>query len=152
MARIARELAGAASSAASSSSWAAPTPRSTAARATFFDGFDVPVSFLLVDHPRVDAFLGRLGRAGFATGQAGKGRTCWLGAGYLLAHGDCDIVAFHDCDIRNYSREMLARLCAPLAHPELDFEFAKGYYARVNGQLFGRVTRLFVTPLVQAHA
>src|SRR4029453_4444563 len=62
----------------------------------FFDGFDVPVSFLLVDHPRIDAFLGRLGRAGFATGQPGKGRTCWLGAGYLLAHGDCDIVAYHD--------------------------------------------------------
>jgi glucosyl-3-phosphoglycerate synthase len=115
-----------------------------------FDGFDVPVSFLLVDHPRLDALLAGLARGGFATGQAGKGRTCWLGAGYLLAQGDCDVIALHDCDIRNYSRDIAARLCAPLAHPELDFEFAKGYYARVNGQLFGRVTRLFVTPLVQA--
>jgi glucosyl-3-phosphoglycerate synthase len=116
----------------------------------FFDRFDVPVSFLLVDHPRVDAWLGGLTRLGLPTGQAGKGRTCWMGAGYLLAQNDCDVIAFHDCDIRNYSRDILARLCAPLAHPELDFEFAKGYYARVNGQLFGRVTRLFVTPLVQA--
>jgi glucosyl-3-phosphoglycerate synthase len=117
---------------------------------SFFDRFDVPVTFLLVDHPRVNSFLSVLSGGGFHTGQAGKGRTCWLGAGYLLAHGDCDVIAFHDCDIRNYSRDILARLCAPLAHPELDFEFAKGYYARVNGQLFGRVTRLFVTPLVQA--
>jgi glucosyl-3-phosphoglycerate synthase len=117
---------------------------------TFFDRFDVPVSFLLVDHPRVDGYLAGLGRLGLGTGQAGKGRTCWLGAGYLLAQGDCDVIAFHDCDIRNYSRDIVARLCAPLAHPELEFEFAKGYYARVNGQLFGRVTRLFVTPLVQA--
>jgi glucosyl-3-phosphoglycerate synthase len=117
---------------------------------SFFARFDVPVSFLLVDHPRMEAFLAGLARAGFAAGQAGKGRTCWLGAGYLLAQGDCDVIAFHDCDIRNYSRDIPARLCAPLAHPELDFEFAKGYYARVNGQMFGRVTRLFVTPLVQA--
>lgn len=117
---------------------------------TFFDRFDTPVSFLLVDHPRMDAYMSSLARLGLPTGQPGKGRTCWLGAGYLLAQGDCDVIAFHDCDIRNYSRDIVARLCAPLAHPELDFEFAKGYYARVNGQLFGRVTRLFVTPLIQA--
>lgn len=123
----------------------------------FFDGFDIPVTFLQVDHPRVGAYLAQLGRAGFPVGQAGKGRTCWLSTGYLLAHGDCDVIALHDCDIRNYSRDLLARLCAPLAHPELEFAFAKGYYARVgsssdsgDGRMFGRVTRLFVTPLVRA--
>jgi glucosyl-3-phosphoglycerate synthase len=44
---------------------------------------------------------------------------------------------------------MLARLLYPVAHPALDFEFSKGYYARVTGQLFGRVTRLFYTPLIR---
>jgi len=116
----------------------------------FFDRCETPVSFLQVDHPRVTEYLQRLEAEGFPVGHAGKGRTCWLATGYLLAQGDCDVIALHDCDIRNYSRALLARLCAPVAHPELDFAFAKGYYARVNGQLFGRVTRLFVTPLVRA--
>ena len=44
---------------------------------------------------------------------------------------------------------MLARLILPVAHPALDFEFSKGYYARVTDQLYGRVTRLFYTPLIR---
>jgi glucosyl-3-phosphoglycerate synthase len=43
------------------------------------------------------------------------------------------------------------RLCAPVARPEMPYEFAKGYYRRVTeGVMFGRVTRLFVAPLVRA--
>jgi glucosyl-3-phosphoglycerate synthase len=45
---------------------------------------------------------------------------------------------------------MLTRLVYPIAHPGTDFEYAKGYYARANERLHGRVTRLFFTPLVRA--
>jgi glucosyl-3-phosphoglycerate synthase len=91
-----------------------------------------------------------LRRKGIDTAEEGKGRSCWLACGWLLAAGDCDVLALHDCDIRNYSRGLLARLCYPAAHPDLAFEYCKGYYARVAGRLHGRVTRLFVTPLVRA--
>jgi glucosyl-3-phosphoglycerate synthase len=55
----------------------------------------------------------------------------------------------HDCDIVSYRREYLARLCYPLANPNLGYEFCKGYYSRVTDRLHGRVTRLFFTPLVR---
>jgi glucosyl-3-phosphoglycerate synthase len=116
----------------------------------FFERFEVPVSFLRIGHPELERMLRAIERAGLAVGQPGKGQTCWLANGVLLGHGDTRIVAMHDCDIRRYSRSLLAYLCFPLASPELDFEFAKGYYARIRGRLFGRLTRLFVTPLVRA--
>ena len=60
------------------------------------------------------------------------------------------MVAVHDCDILTYNRELLARLCYPVAHPNLGFDFCKGYYARVSDKLNGRVMRLLVTPLIRA--
>jgi glucosyl-3-phosphoglycerate synthase len=60
------------------------------------------------------------------------------------------VIATHDCDILDYSRELLARLCFPTANPNLGYEFAKGYYSRVTDRLHGRVTRLFMTPLLRA--
>jgi glucosyl-3-phosphoglycerate synthase len=87
---------------------------------------------------------------GSRPGQDGKGRSCWLAYGYLLAKGDCRVIALHDCDIVNYDRQLLARLCYPLMHPHLAFEFCKGFYARVTDRMHGRVTRLFVTPLVRS--
>ncbi len=116
----------------------------------FFDGMETPVTFLQVDHERILRLFHLLEEKGLPMYGAGKGRTCWLAAGYLLARGDTDVIAFHDCDIRNYDGGLLARLCYPLAHPGLGFEYAKGYYARVSDQLHGRVTRLFFTPLVRA--
>ena len=59
-------------------------------------------------------------------------------------------VATHDCDILDYQRDLLARLCAPTANPNMSYEFAKGYYSRVSERMHGRVTRLFMTPLLQA--
>jgi glucosyl-3-phosphoglycerate synthase len=50
----------------------------------------------------------------------------------------------------NYNRELLARLCYPVLNPNLNFEFCKGYYARVSDRMHGRVTRLFITPLIRA--
>ena len=63
---------------------------------------------------------------------------------------DCGMIALHDCDIVNYDRQLLARLCYAIAHPHLPFDFCKGYYARVTDRMHGRVTRLFMTPLIRA--
>lgn len=116
----------------------------------FFDDFPFAVSFLWIDSPQMQELLRALDERGLPAGEDGKGRSCWLSYGYLLAAGDCEVIAVHDCDIRNYERNFLARLCYPLVDPVLDFEFAKGYYARVTDRLCGRVTRLFVAPLLRA--
>jgi glucosyl-3-phosphoglycerate synthase len=68
----------------------------------------------------------------------------------VLAEGQGHLVALHDCDIATYDREILARLCYPIANPNLDYKFCKGYYSRVSDRIYGRVTRLFFGPLLQA--
>ncbi len=117
---------------------------------SFFDRFRTPVTVIWVDSEPVQGLLRLLSDRGLCAGADGKGRSCWLAYGYLLAAGDCEVVALHDCDIVDYDRRMLARLCYPLVNPNLTFEFAKGYYARVTDRMHGRVTRLFVTPLIRA--
>jgi len=117
---------------------------------TFFQDFYTPVSVLWVDSDRIQSMLRMLEERGLSAGGDGKGRSCWLAYGYLLAKRDCDVIALHDCDIVNYDRQLLARLCYPAIHPHLAFEFCKGYYARVTDMMHGRVTRLFVTPLIRA--
>ena len=37
-------------------------------------------------------------------------------------------LAIHDCDIVTYDRSLLARLLYPVAHPQFNYEFCKGYY------------------------
>ena len=60
-------------------------------------------------------------------------------------------MALHDCDIVTYNRELLARLIYPVANPLFNYEFCKGYYARVaDGKINGRVSRLLVSPLLRA--
>jgi glucosyl-3-phosphoglycerate synthase len=108
------------------------------------------ISFIWNDGPALQALYGLLGEHGLNADQDGKGRSCWIAYGYLLAKRRTAVIASHDCDITTYSRELLARLCYPIVHPGLGFEFAKGYYARVTRTLHGRVTRLFVTPLLRS--
>jgi glucosyl-3-phosphoglycerate synthase len=117
---------------------------------SFFDNFYTPVSVIWMDGERIQALLKRLEERGLSAGPDGKGRSCWTAYGYLLAMRDCDVIALHDCDIVNYDRNLLARLCYPVTHPHLGFEFCKGFYARVTDRMHGRVTRLFMTPLVRA--
>jgi len=116
----------------------------------FFRGFRSPVRTIWMEDPRVEGILHDLEKADLRAGEAGKGRTCWFAIGTLLAEGECETIALHDCDILNYDRELLARLVYPLVHPNLGFEFSKGYYSRVSDRLHGRVTRLFFTPLIRA--
>ena len=115
--------------------------------ALWFRGFRSPVTVLWMEDPRIQTIFNQLNLPAHTDG---KGRTCWLATGYLLAEGHSDIIALHDCDIANYSREIPASLCYPLAHPRMDFDFCKGYYARISGKLHGRVSRLFLAPLVES--
>ncbi len=117
---------------------------------SLFSGFPQQVTFLWIDSEPIQSLFRLLDERGLTAGADGKGRSCWLSYGYLLAEGDCDVIALHDCDIVNYDRQMLARLCYPVANPNLSFEFCKGFYARVTDRMHGRVTRLFMTPLVRA--
>jgi glucosyl-3-phosphoglycerate synthase len=116
----------------------------------FFVDFPQKITVLWVDSPEIQNLLGILQERGLSAGPDGKGRSCWLAYGYLLATGDCDVIALHDCDIVNYQRNLLSRLVYPVANPKLAFEFCKGYYARVTDRMHGRATRLFLTPLVRA--
>ena len=83
-------------------------------------------------------------------GSQGKGRGVWTALGYLLSKGEAHMVALHDCDIRTYSRDIIARLIYPVLSKRLNYDFAKGYYSRVTDMLHGRVVRLFFTPLIRA--
>jgi glucosyl-3-phosphoglycerate synthase len=115
-----------------------------------FDGFRTPVTFVWNDGPGIQALYRLLRENELPVGEDGKGRSCWMAYGYVLAEGDCDVIALHDCDIVTYSRDFLARLCYPVASPDLTYAFCKGYYARVTDRLHGRVTRLLVTPLIRS--
>ncbi len=102
------------------------------------------------DGPRVQELQGELEEAGFRLGSPGKGRSVWLAFGYLLADPRLSAFVLHDCDIVNYNRLLLARLCMPMVHSSLDFEFCKAFYARVTDRMHGRVVRLLVSPLLDA--
>jgi glucosyl-3-phosphoglycerate synthase len=109
-----------------------------------------PATVIWSDGPRVQALLGQLRAEGLDPGSDGKGRATWLAYGYVLATQQARVVATHDCDILGYKRELLARLCYPTANPNMNYEFAKGYYGRVTDRLHGRVTRLFMMPLLRS--
>ena len=119
-----------------------------------FDGVatvdGAPPTLLWNSGPRMQTLYTRLQDEGLHTGTNGKGRSTWLAYGYVLATDVSRVIAVHDCDIRTYDRELLARLCYPTVNPNLNYEFSKGYYGRVTDRLYGRVTRLFVTPFLRA--
>ncbi|MEL6246636.1 MAG: glycosyl transferase [Cyanobacteria bacterium J06648_16] len=103
------------------------------------------------DGPRLQSLQQELVDRNIAPRQRGKGYNVWYCLGYIIASQRTDAVALHDCDITTYDRSLLARLLYPVANPQFDYRFCKGYYARVsNNQLKGRVTRLLVTPLLRA--
>lgn len=103
------------------------------------------------DGPRLQAIDAKLKAQGLAPQELGKGRNVWYCMGYMLASGKAESIALHDCDILTYERELLDRLLYPVANPMFNYEFSKGFYARVaGGKINGRVSRLLVTPLIKA--
>ncbi|CAA0078877.1 Glucosyl-3-phosphoglycerate synthase [Zhongshania aliphaticivorans] len=103
------------------------------------------------DGPRLQAIDERLKQRGLSPAELGKGRNVWFCMGYVQASGRAEAIALHDCDILTYDRRLLAQLFYPVANPSFNYEFCKGYYARVaDGKINGRVSRLLVTPLIRS--
>ena len=116
----------------------------------FFSVLPQEVRILWRDGTRLQKLAALMSANDLSVGGPGKGSNIWLAFGLVLADEKCEIIAVHDCDIVSYDWELLARLVFPLASPSMDYEFCKGYYARVADRLYGRVTRLLVTPLLGA--
>jgi glucosyl-3-phosphoglycerate synthase len=116
----------------------------------FFSVLPQRVRIVWNDGTGIQDILKLLSSSEIDTGLPGKGRGCWMAFGYVLARGQSNVIALHDCDILSYNREYLARLCYPIVHPNLAYEFCKGYYSRVTDRLHGRVTRLYLTPLIRS--
>ncbi len=117
----------------------------------FFSVLKQPHRVLWNDGPRLSALDEELQQLGVAPKEMGKGRNVWYCMGYILASNRVESVALHDCDILTYDRSLLARLIYPVANPQFNYEFCKGFYARIaDGKINGRVSRLLVTPLLRA--
>lgn len=101
------------------------------------------------DGPRMQKLYKEIKKNDFDMKYPGKGRSVWMTMGYILSQKEIYAIALHDCDIVNYKREIVSRLFYPIVHPAMEFEFSKGYYARVTDKIYGRVTRLFYTPLIR---
>lgn len=118
---------------------------------SFFSDLPQHHRILWNDGPRLKALDAELSRHDLAPKELGKGRNVWYCMGYVLASDKAEAVALHDCDITTYQRDLLAKLIYPVAHPMFNYEFCKGFYARVaDGRINGRVSRLLVTPLLRA--
>ena len=117
----------------------------------FFERLPQHHRILWNDGPRLKALDAELEALDLAPKELGKGRNVWYCMGYVLASNRAEAVALHDCDIVTYERDLLAKLIYPVAHPMFNYEFCKGFYARVaDGKINGRVSRLLVTPLLRA--
>jgi glucosyl-3-phosphoglycerate synthase len=105
----------------------------------------------LIQHNDGEGFssiYGQLSQAGFGLDVRGKGRNMFLSFGIALALG-AQTVALVDADIRTFTCEQLDRLVYPVQ--VLNYQFSKAFYARLkNGQLYGRVKRLLLDPLLIA--
>lgn len=116
----------------------------------FFEPLPQPTFVLWENGPRVTALLQTLKDRGLdLLGFRGKGRAVWLGLG--VATLDAAAIALHDADITTYDRTYPLRLLYPLIEREFGIAFSKAYYARIGESprnFHGRVTRLFVTPLI----
>jgi len=100
--------------------------------------------------PKIQQLYKSMDEIDLFIGTEGKGRNVWLCIGYLLATEKTAVFATHDCDILTYDRNLLARLVYPVVDPSMSFKFCKGYYSRVSDRLHGRVSRLFITPLMRS--
>jgi len=116
----------------------------------FFSVLPQQTTVIWNDGKRIQFLYEILNKNDISAGEDGKGRSTWMAFGYVLASEKSNVIVLHDCDILSYDREFLARLCYPVVNPNLGYEFCKGYYARVTNKMHGRVTRLFVTPLIRS--
>ncbi len=100
------------------------------------------------DGPGFSAIYDKLSQAGLSLAVPGKGRNMFLSFGIAIALG-ARSVGLLDADIRTFRREHLDRLFYPVQ--VLNYQFSKAFYARLkDGQMYGRVKRLLLDPLLIA--
>jgi glucosyl-3-phosphoglycerate synthase len=116
----------------------------------FFSVLPQDVQIIWNDGDRIRKLFKILEEKDLPVNQPGKGKAVWIALGYVISRQSSKIITLHDCDITTYDRDLIARLCYPIADYNLGYEYAKGYYRRVSDRLYGRVTRLFVTPLINS--
>ncbi len=105
---------------------------------------------LWIDGPEIAPILADLLGCAATDLPHGKGLNVWVAAGIVALEERSELILTQDCDVTSFRRVSLARLAYACAHPKLNFGFAKMYYPRVTDRLYGRVTRLFLSPLLQA--
>jgi glucosyl-3-phosphoglycerate synthase len=116
----------------------------TATVAHFWSQLRSPHRILWNDDPNLSGWLTAKG----LRSTPGKGLNLWMALGFISRHTDIGALVMHDCDIKNYSAQLPFSLIDPVV--TLGYKFCKGYYPRVQEQLYGRVTRLFVIPLMRS--
>ena len=112
----------------------------------FFNDFNVPATVMWMDSDPIQGLFRLLKDNGIPAGEDGKGRSCWLAYGYLLASADCEVIALHDCDIVNYDAVARAALLSG-GHPQISPSSSAKAIMPARETMHGRVTRLFMTPL-----
>ena len=114
--------------------------------------FKIPCKVIWCNKPEVENILEELKEKGLdVTKSCGKGKDLWLAIG--IASLELYAIAVHDADILSYSEMLPTKLLYSAVEPKMDFFFSKGYYARINLQnrrIYGRIYRLFVSPLLEA--
>jgi len=100
------------------------------------------------DGPGFRSIYEKLNDAGFNIQEPGKGKNMFLSFGIAIATG-AESVGLIDADIRTFHRIQLERLLYPVV--VLSYDFSKAFYARLKeGELYGRVKRLLLDPLLLA--
>jgi glucosyl-3-phosphoglycerate synthase len=99
------------------------------------------------DGPGFSGIYAKLNEAGFNISEPGKGKNMFLSFGIAIALG-AESIGLIDADIRTFQRVQLDRLFYPVV--VLNYDFSKAYYARISekGEIYGRVKRLLVDPLL----
>jgi glucosyl-3-phosphoglycerate synthase len=99
------------------------------------------------DGPGFSGIYAQLNEAGFNVTEPGKGKNMFLSFGIAIALG-AESIGLIDADIRTFRRVQLDRLFYPLV--VLNYDFSKAYYARISekGEIYGRIKRLLVDPLL----
>ncbi|MEM9266106.1 MAG: glucosyl-3-phosphoglycerate synthase [Cyanobacteria bacterium P01_F01_bin.13] len=130
----------------------ADTAEQYAKAVEFFKPLPQKTHIIWENGPRVIELLKDLQAQGLdILAHRGKGRAVWLGLGLATLHAGA--IALHDADIITYDRSYPLKLLFPLLEPEFGIAFTKAYYARISREprkINGRVTRLFVAPLLNS--
>jgi len=101
------------------------------------------------DGPRFSNIYNKLNESGFNIEEPGKGKNMFMSFGIAIALG-AESIGLIDADIRTFKRIQLDRLFYPVV--ALGYDFSKAYYARISerGELYGRVKRLLLDPILLA--